>query len=55
VISVVNFEDYPVIVRLILGGERQSVIAERFGVSQGRISQVWKTLVKVTGIGDLTI
>ena len=34
-------EDYTAIVRLILGGERQSVIAERFKVSQGRISQVW--------------
>jgi transcriptional regulator with XRE-family HTH domain len=34
-------EDYPVIARLILSGEKQSSIAERFGVSQGRISQVW--------------
>ena len=34
-------EDYTAIVRLILGGERQSVIAKKFGVSQGRISQVW--------------
>jgi len=34
-------EDHPVIARLILGGEKQSSIAKRFGVSQGRISQVW--------------
>jgi len=34
-------EDYPAIARLISGGEKQSVIAEKFGVSQGRISQVW--------------
>jgi len=34
-------EDYLVIARLILGGEKQSAIAKRFGVSQGRISQVW--------------
>ena len=34
-------EDYPVIARLILGGEKQAVIAEKFGVSQGRVSQVW--------------
>jgi len=40
-ISVVNFEDYPVIAKLILGGERQSVIAEKFGVGQGMVSQVW--------------
>jgi len=34
-------EDYPAIGRLILGGEKQRDVAEKFGVSQGRISQVW--------------
>jgi len=34
-------EDYPAIARLILGGEKQADVAEKFGVSQGRISQVW--------------
>ena len=34
-------EDYPVIARLILGGEKQADIAKKFDVSQGRISQVW--------------
>jgi len=34
-------EDYSAIARLILGGEKQKDVAEKFGVSQGRISQVW--------------
>lgn len=34
-------DDYPVIARLFLGGEKQAEIAEKFQVSQGRISQVW--------------
>jgi len=34
-------EDYVVIARLVLGGEKQTIIAEKFGVSQGRISQIW--------------
>lgn len=36
--------DYPTIVRLILGGENQQQIAERFNVDQSRISQVWSNI-----------
>lgn len=36
-----KFEDYPTIAKLILGGEKQRDIADKFGVTQGRISQIW--------------
>jgi len=36
-------EDIPVIARLLLGEETQEHVAETFGVTQGRISQVWSS------------
>ena len=42
--SVLKPEDYPAIAKLILGGEKQEDIAERFGVSQVRISQIWSEI-----------
>jgi hypothetical protein len=32
------------VARLILGGEKQEDVAEKFGVSQGRISQIWAVM-----------
>uniref|UniRef100_A0A6M3M3Z8 Putative methyltransferase n=1 Tax=viral metagenome TaxID=1070528 RepID=A0A6M3M3Z8_9ZZZZ len=36
-------EDIPIIARLLLGGETQEQVAETFGVTQPRISQVWSS------------
>lgn len=37
-------KDYPTIARLILGGETQQQIADRFNVDQSRISQIWSII-----------